>query len=295
MIDHDRLFKELISTFFIEFLELFAPEIATAIALDSIRFLQQEYFVDLTSGEEKIIDLLAEVQLLGEDAAILIHVEAQSSSETNFTRRMFFYFARLYQKYVQRVYPIVVFSFDDPHREEPHQHIVQFPNLKVLEFNFASIQLNRLNWRSFLDQANPVAAALMSKMRIAVEDRPRVKAECLRLLATLRLDPARTRLISGFVDTYLKLNSQEQQVFQAEIARIEPVEREEIMEIVTSWMEQGSRQVIIRQLTSLLGEIPTSLQNTIENLPNEKLESLALALLRFRTLNDLEIWLQEQH
>lgn len=101
--------------------------------------MQQEYFVDLTSGEEKIIDLLAEVQLAGEDAAILIHIEAQASAKANFTRRMFFYFARLYQKYLQRVYPIVVFSFDDPYREEPHQHLVEFPNLKVLEFNFASI------------------------------------------------------------------------------------------------------------------------------------------------------------
>ncbi|HEY9876014.1 MAG TPA: hypothetical protein V6D12_21465 [Candidatus Obscuribacterales bacterium] len=27
MIDHDRLFKELISTFFVEFLELFFPEV----------------------------------------------------------------------------------------------------------------------------------------------------------------------------------------------------------------------------------------------------------------------------
>jgi hypothetical protein len=44
-----------------------------------------------------------------------------------------------------------------------------------------------------------------------------VKAECLRLLATLRLDPARTRLISGFVDTYLRLNGQEMQVFDEEI------------------------------------------------------------------------------
>jgi hypothetical protein len=28
MIDHDRLFKELISTFFVEFLDLFLPQIA---------------------------------------------------------------------------------------------------------------------------------------------------------------------------------------------------------------------------------------------------------------------------
>lgn len=70
-------------------------------------------------------------------------------------------------------------------------------------------------------------------MRTAPEDRPKVKAECLRLLATLRLDPARTKLISGFVDTYLKLNAVERQVFQAEIGRIETTNQEEVMEIVT--------------------------------------------------------------
>jgi hypothetical protein len=82
---------------------------------------------------------------------------------------------------------------------------VEFPDRTVLQFNFASIQLNRLNWRDYLEQQNPVAAALMSKMRIAPADRPKVKAECLRMLATLRLNPARTRLISQFVDTYLRL------------------------------------------------------------------------------------------
>jgi hypothetical protein len=58
MLDHDRLFKELLSTFFLEFLELFIPEIACTIAPESITFLQQEYFADLVEGEEKVIDLL---------------------------------------------------------------------------------------------------------------------------------------------------------------------------------------------------------------------------------------------
>ena len=35
MTDHDRLFKELLSTFFVEFLELFLPQVARAIEPDS--------------------------------------------------------------------------------------------------------------------------------------------------------------------------------------------------------------------------------------------------------------------
>jgi hypothetical protein len=42
MIDHDRLFKELLSTFFVEFLDLFLPQVASQTDLDSIQFLSQK-------------------------------------------------------------------------------------------------------------------------------------------------------------------------------------------------------------------------------------------------------------
>jgi predicted transposase YdaD len=173
---------------------------------------------------------------------------------------------------------------------------VAFPDLKVLEFNFVPVQLNRLPWRDYLTQSNPVAAALMSKMQIAPEERPRVKAECLRMIATLRLDPARTRLISGFVDTYLRLNATEEQVFQEELGRIEPTEREGIMQIVTSWMEQGieqgERSLILRQLTRRVGPVPDRLTATIQSLSLTQLDALGEALLDFTGLADVEVWLQ---
>ena len=69
-----------------------------------------------------------------------------------------------------------------------------------------------------------------------------MKAECLRLLATLKLDPARMQLISGFVDTYLRLDDTEKQVFQAAISTMGLDEQEEIMEIVTSWQQEGAQK-----------------------------------------------------
>jgi predicted transposase/invertase (TIGR01784 family) len=316
MIDHDQLFKELLSTFFIEFLELFFPQIAAAIDPDSVSFLPQEYFADLTVGETKIVDLLAQVKLAGQDVGFLVHLEAQATSRTEFSRRMFFYFSRLHQKYLQRIYPIVVFSFDEPYREEPHQYCVEFDDFKVMEFNFKAIQLNRLNWRDFINQSNPVAAALMSKMKIDEGDRPRVKVECLRVLATLRLDPARTKLISGFVDTYLRLNTQEEQVFQESVGTLEGTEREGIMQIVTSWMEQGiaegrtegiaegeqrgismgrteeARSLILRQLARRVGTLPATVEAQVQALALPQLEALGEALLDFVALDDLVRWLQ---
>jgi hypothetical protein len=75
MIDHDRLFKELLSTFFSEFIELFLPDVANYIERDSISFLNQEIFTDITSGERREVDLLVQVRFRGQDTCFLIHVE----------------------------------------------------------------------------------------------------------------------------------------------------------------------------------------------------------------------------
>jgi Domain of unknown function (DUF4351)/Putative transposase, YhgA-like len=298
-ISHDQNFKELISTFFMEFLELFVPDLAATIDPDSITFLQQEYFVDLVEGEEKIVDLLAEVTLAGEDATFLIHIEPQSTGQLVFPQRMFFYFSRLHQKHLKRIYPIAIFSYDEPYKAAEHHYVVEFPDRKVLDFNFMVIQLNRLDWRDFLNRPNPVAAALMSKMRIAPKDRAKVKAECLRLLVTLKLDPAKNRLISKFVDTYLRLNRQEEQVFQAEIDTIGVAQKEEIMQTMTSWEERGMekgiqqerRSLILILLNDQVGALPENVAAQVAGLEAEQLTGLGRALLRFSQLADLTDWL----
>ncbi|HLO86855.1 MAG TPA: hypothetical protein VK203_17895 [Nostocaceae cyanobacterium] len=61
----------------------------------------------------------------------------------------------------------------------------------------------------------------------------------LQLLANLGLNPAQLQLISGFIDTYLKLNTQETALFTEQLEKIEPRKQEEVMQIVTSWMEEG--------------------------------------------------------
>jgi Domain of unknown function (DUF4351)/Putative transposase, YhgA-like len=295
---HDQSFKELISTFFLEFLELFVPEIAGMIDPTSIKFLQQEYFTDLVEGETKIVDLLAEVKLAGEDATFLVHIEPQSTSKSMFPQRMFFYFSTLHQKHLKRIYPIAIFSYDRPKKAAESQYKVEFPNLKVMEFNFMAIQLNRLDWRDFLNRSNPVAAALMAKMKIAKPDRPKVKAECLRLLVTLKLDPAKTRLISKFVDSYLRLDAKEERTFQAEVDTMGLEQKEAIMQATTSWeetgIEKGQRSLVSLQLEQKIGELNDRLSDQVNLLSSERLKGLAIALLRFESIDDLDNWLTGQ-
>ncbi len=299
MIDHDRLFKELIQTFFWEFIELFLPEVLDYVTKDSLIFLPEEIFIDVTSGDKRKIDLLAQVKWRGEDSYFLIHLENQAYNQKEFERRMFHYFARLDAKYLLPIFPIVIFSYDEPKRPEKSQYTVNFPNRKILEFNYVAIQLNNLNWRNFLNQPNPVAAALMAKMDFQPEERVRVKLECLRMLVTLKLNPAKMELISGFIDIYLRLNATEEQDLETELKQANLVEEEQIMEIVTSWMEkgieQGEQKVIKILIKRRFNNIDSALENRVNGLSSEQLENLADAIFDFQSLEDFIKWLDQQN
>jgi hypothetical protein len=126
MVDHDRLFKELIGTFFLEFLELFLPRVRSFVEGGSLEFLDKEIFVDVTSGERLEPDLVVKVKFKGAPAFFIVHVENQAQAQKGFGRRLFKYFARLHDKYNLPVYPIAVLSFDSPRRAQGRVYQVKF-------------------------------------------------------------------------------------------------------------------------------------------------------------------------
>ena len=114
------------------------------------------------------------------------------------------------------------------------------------------------------------------------------------------------QLISGFIDTYLRLNKIEEEKFAAEIGSLIPAEKEEVMQIVTSWMEQGIEQgrqeaitkekdLIVRQIKRKVGNIDMELETRIKSLNLEVIEVLAEAIFDFATVEDLRNWLDNLH
>ncbi|NJR45061.1 MAG: hypothetical protein HC775_04250 [Hyellaceae cyanobacterium CSU_1_1] len=47
------------------------------------------------------------------------------------------------------------------------------------------------------------------------------------------------QLISGFIDTYLNLERDEETLFQSQLSKMELQEQEQIMQITTSWEQKG--------------------------------------------------------
>ena len=309
--DHDRLFKELISNFFLEFLDLFFPELRKYVDDDfALMPLDKEIFTDVTQGDKHIADLVIRAKVRGKDAFFIIHVEAQAKSEPGFPQRMFVYFSRLSSTYDLPVCPIVVFTYDQPRKAAPNGHTVDFPGLSVLRFQYAVVQLNRLSWRSFVKQPNPVASAMMAKMKMTVTERPLVKLECLRLLASLKLNPAKSQLIGGFIDSYLQLTALEMKRYERELATWDPTERETTMELISSWerkgleqgleqglnqgLHQGKEQLLELQLQHRFSTLPSGLTDRLDRLTTTQLDELAKAIFTFESLADLEQWLSSR-
>jgi hypothetical protein len=194
------------------------------------------------------------------------------------------------------IFPIALFSYDRPLKIAENQFEIEVFETPILRFQFQAIQLNRLNWREFINQPNPVASALMAKMNIAVEDRVRVKIECLRMIATLRLDPARTTVIGVFMESYLTLTELEEVVYNQQIEAAESRIKEILMDVDYKavleeiGMARGSAKTIVRQLRRRFGAIPVELSEEIRGMTSDKLDQLGDALLDFKSVDDAQAW-----
>lgn len=235
---HDQLFKQLIHTFFEEFLEAFFPEIYEQIDFGSTTQLSEEFFTDLINGNVRRLDILVQAKIKATDSLIVAHIEPQSTVQTYFNERMFQYFSLLYHKFRKPIVPIAVYSYEDGWDE--NEFNIHFNNKAILQFNYFALHLKKQKWREYINKDNPAVAALLSKMGYSEKERVQVKIEFLRMLVRLQLDPAKERLVYGFFESYLKLTDEEEEQLMEEARRYE--DADEILEIPISYEERGKKK-----------------------------------------------------
>ena len=91
-------------------------------------------------------------------------------------------------------------------------------------------------------------------------------------------------------------------VFQAELEELAPREKEGVMELTTSWKEEGIQQglqqgkadLVLRQLNRRVGALGSELAARIRACNEKRLEDLGEALFDFATPADVLAWL-DQH
>ena len=290
-IQHDRLFKELFHTFFIEFIEVFFPKLAKLVDKSYIKFLAQEVFTDITAGEKHIVDVLVETRLSGVEGFVLVHVESQSYRETDFNERMHKYFCRLKEKHGKIIVPIAVFSHDSS-KEEDDSYVIKLPFLKVLEFNFLKLQLINKDWRKYIKSNNPAAAALMTRMNYSSKEAVKVKVQIARMIARMQLDPAKAALILVFSDTYIPLDEKQRDNYEQMLKKeMNHAEVNKYMQFTTYYHEQGRKEgikegikegkadSIINALKWKFSMEPEGLRDKLMTLPLDRLDKLVIEIM----------------
>ncbi|HEX4947950.1 MAG TPA: DUF4351 domain-containing protein [Blastocatellia bacterium] len=303
--DHDGLFKKLLRQFFVEFVAVFLPEVNEYLDRDSIEFLDKEVFPEMGEDLSREMDLVVKARFRGRLSFFLINIEPQASRRPRFNRRMFFYAAWLDKTFDLPVYPVSLLTYDKPRNPEPGTYTIDFPGWEVLNFQFRTIQLNRLNWRDYLRHHNPVATTLRVKMNIAPEEQGRVKTEMLRLFSTMKLNREKMTLIARFMETYLRLTPEQEQQVNQEVTKFKTPRKKVAMQYMSSWKREGFEEglkiggqqevadVALHLLNLRLGGIGTKTQNQVKKLPLPKLKALTEALLNFSKRSDLTEWLNK--
>jgi len=167
--DYDNPWKEVIESFFPQFLEFFFPDAYAVI--DWTRrpeFLDQELQQLEPDAEigKRLVDKVAKVWLLdGKEAWILVHVEVQGHYDKEFAKRMYTYNYRLFDRHKQRVISLAVLA-DDEVKWRPSNYSYELGGCRViLEFPIVKLLDYEAQWETLEEAPNPFGVVVMAHLR----------------------------------------------------------------------------------------------------------------------------------
>lgn len=221
MIDHDQLIKSLIRHFFKDYLELFFPDLAARLHLDSpefpVTFLDKEHFTDIPRGRRRDVDVLARVWTRDETfETILVHSEHQEQDRQDpdeavmpFVERMFYY-SLLLQLRHQREHIIPLVLWFVPGKGGVGLEIFDNRALGAgLRLDYYRVCVPDLEAEEYLRKDNPLAHGLAARMRRGDLSPVRLSLACRSRIVRAPISDVKKMVLLDLVDTYVKLNEKE--------------------------------------------------------------------------------------
>jgi predicted transposase YdaD len=123
----------------------------------------------------------------------------------------------------------------------------------------------------------------------------------------MELDPARMTLLTGFFETYLRLDETEERKLEEEMGKMDEKEASRMIELTTSWEEkgrskgriegkiegkiEGQAEMLLRLLKKRFKDMPIELENKVRTLSEAKMAQLAEAIFDLKTIEDVRAFL----
>lgn len=212
--DYDGLWKKIISELFEEFILFFAPDLSEAIDFrKGIIFLDQELHKIIIKQKKgkKIADKIVKVSLKnGEDKYVFIHIEIQGRKDPDFSKRMFTYFYRLFDRFQENIYSIAILTdLSKSNNPEPFQYSFYGTELT---YRFNTYKFNEEDIPSLTKSTNPFAIALLAGIYLHQTEkndhkRYEVKKKMMKefILTNPNLNPYHAEALFYFIDYLLYL------------------------------------------------------------------------------------------
>jgi Domain of unknown function (DUF4351)/Putative transposase, YhgA-like len=303
---HDKIFKQLLRTFFADFLRLVVPQALERLDLSSPELLDKELFAGGPQGRRRELDLLVRVRN-PEGRPLLIHVEIEARASRGMKERLWSYCNQIQARYDTPALTIEVCL----KRGLPGIHLETWESPFGPDFSgfrYVSFGLAGCRAGEYLDRPEPLAWALAALMDPGSWSRAELKMACFRRIAGLRgrTDPF---LLVDCIENYLQLEPREVAEFEALHSR---KENQEVRAMTMTWSETqramgreegletgrreglekgaqtGARQLLLHQLGKRFGPLPESVRLRVEAIDSlDLLTRLAERLLSVHSLEEM--------
>jgi len=269
---YDEGWKEAIKAFFPQFMTFFFPDIAQHIDFSKqVEFLDKELSRISRRGlGRRRADTLVKVSLRdGGERWILVHVEIQGYPQEEFSRRMFIYNYRIFDRYGRNVVSLAVLT-DEDEGFRPGAYRFALGGFR-LEMEYPVVKL--LDYRDRLEELegseNPFSVVVMAQLR-SQETRGRVreryawKLRLTRMLYERGYSRDEVLGLYRFIDMVMTLPEELEEEYHEEIFREEEVK--DMPYITTAeriGMLENAREMVLEALEERFGVVPEDVKGVV--------------------------------
>lgn len=310
--DYDSPWKEMIEQYFIEFIAFFFPKAYKEIDWQKGYEFWDKELRQITKDAEigrKYVDKLVRVWLKsGDDAWVLIHADIQSQYEEDFSKRMYVYNYRLFDRYARHAASFAVLG-DVRKSWRPNTFEQELWDCK-LRFEFPVVKLSDYvkDIQNLQQSRNPFATVVMAHLltQKTAEDHQSRRHEKLALIRQLyRKGFSKQDIINlfRFIDWIMALPETEEQLFWDEITAMEKEEKMRYMTTgerigfkrgVQQGVQQGKAMLLSRQMAKRYHLSPEMLTIQWESLNDDELLELGDKILEWDSFDRILQWIEQR-